>query len=107
MDRRDFVGFGGIRLAGDAFGAPESPPVVLLPSGGQTKEFWHISARALADAGRYAICIDLRGHGDSGHAADGRYDLDAHVKDLQAILAVLPSRALVVGAGLGAIIALA
>src|SRR5579863_6273393 len=107
MDRCDFVGFGGIKLAGDAFGSPESPPVLLLPSGGQTKEFWHVSARALADAGRYAICIDLRGHGESEHAADGRYDLDTHIQDLRAILAALPSRALVVAAGLGAIVALA
>jgi flavin reductase (DIM6/NTAB) family NADH-FMN oxidoreductase RutF/pimeloyl-ACP methyl ester carboxylesterase len=78
----------------------------LLPSSGQTKEFWHGSARALAAAGRYAICIDLRGHGDSSYAADGRYDLDAYIRDLKAILAALPSRATVVAAGVGAIIAL-
>ncbi|WP_254515229.1 alpha/beta fold hydrolase [Novosphingobium sp. G106] len=71
------------------------------------KEFWHGSAQALAQAGRHAICVDLRGHGESGHAADGRYDLDAYIQDLRAILASLPSRAVVVGAGLGAIIALA
>jgi flavin reductase (DIM6/NTAB) family NADH-FMN oxidoreductase RutF/pimeloyl-ACP methyl ester carboxylesterase len=106
MERRTFEGYGGVQLAADAFGSPEAPPVLLIPSGGETKEIWHGSATALAAAGRYAICFDLRGHGDSGHAADGRYDLDAHVQDLRAILAALPSRALVVGAGLGAIIAL-
>jgi flavin reductase (DIM6/NTAB) family NADH-FMN oxidoreductase RutF/pimeloyl-ACP methyl ester carboxylesterase len=106
MERLDFAGFGGVRLAGDAFGSPQAPPVVLVPSGGETKELWHGSARALAAAGRYAICIDLRGHGHSSHAADGRYDLDAHVQDLRAILAALPSRALVVATGLGAIISL-
>jgi len=94
-------------LAGDAFGPPQAPPVLLLPSGGQTKEFWHGSAKALAEAGRYAICVDLRGHGDSGHAADGRYDLDAYIQDLRAILSALPSRAQVVAAGAGGIIALA
>lgn len=107
MERREFEGFGGLRIVADAFGNAESPPVVLVHSGGQSKEFWHGSAQALAEAGRYAICIDLRGHGESGHAADGRYDLDAHIQDLRAVLSSLPTRALVVGAGLGAIIALA
>ena len=107
MERRDLQGFGGVRLAADAFGSPDSPAVVLIPSGGQTREFWHGPAKALAQAGRYAICVDLRGHGDSGHAADGHYDLEPYVQDLRAVLAALPNRALVVGAGLGAIIALA
>ncbi len=107
MERREFEGFGGLRIVADAFGAAEAPPVVLVHSGGQAKEFWHGSAKALAEAGRYAICIDLRGHGESGHAPDGRYDLDAQVQDLRAVLSALPSRALVVGAGLGGIIALA
>lgn len=107
MERGEFEGFGGLRIVADAFGAPESCPVVLVHSGGQLKEFWHGSARALAEAGRYALCVDLRGHGESGHALDGRYDLDAQVQDLRAVLSALPSRALVVGAGLGGIIALA
>ncbi len=106
MERRDFEGFGGVRLAADAFGSPDAPPVVLVPSGGQTREFWHGSAKALAEAGRYAICVDLRGHGDSDHAADGRYDIDSYAHDLHAIVAALPSRALIVGGGLGAITAL-
>ena len=107
MERREFEGFGGLRIVADAFGSPESSPVVLVHSGGQSKEFWHGSARALAEAGRYALCVDLRGHGESGHASDGRYDLDAQVQDLRAVLSALPSRALVVAAGLGGIIALA
>lgn len=107
MQQLGFEGFGGLRIAGDAFGSPDDPAVLFLPTAGQSRAFWHGSAAALADAGRYAICIDLRGHGDSGHAADGRYDLDAQVCDLKAILAVLPSRACVVAAGMGAIIAMA
>lgn len=107
MERLTFTGFGGVPLVADAFGSPDAPPVILIPSGGQTREFWHGSAKALAEAGRYAFCYDLRGHGDSGHAADGRYDLDAHAQDLRAVLSALPSRALVVAAGLGAIATLA
>lgn len=107
MERLSFDGFGGIRLAADAFGLPNDPAVLLLPTGGQSRKFWHQAAIALAAAGRYAICVDLRGHGDSDHAADGRYDLDAYAGDLKAILSALPKRAVVVAAGLGAIVAIA
>jgi flavin reductase (DIM6/NTAB) family NADH-FMN oxidoreductase RutF/alpha-beta hydrolase superfamily lysophospholipase len=107
MERVEFEGFGGVRLVGDAFGSADDPAVLLIPTAGQSRVFWHGPAQALAKAGRYAICVDLRGHGDSGHAIDGRYDLDAHVGDLRAILAALPSRACVVAAGMGAIMALA
>lgn len=107
MEDLEFQGFGGVRLAATAFGSPESPPVLLLPSLGQVRQFWFGSAEALAAAGRYAVCIDLRGHGDSEHAPDGRYDLDVHVHDLRAVLATLTSRAVVVAAGLTARVAIA
>ena len=105
MERLSIDGAGGIVLAADAFGAPDDPPVLFLPTGGQTREFWHGSASALADAGRYAVCLDLRGHGDSGHAADGIYSLNSYIADLRAVLKVLP-RAFVVATGLGAIISI-
>lgn len=107
MEHRVFEGFGGVAIAGTAFGSPDAPPVLLVPSHGQTREFWFGSAEALAAAGRYAICIELRGHGDSGHAPDGRYDLESHVADLRAVLAALPSRAFVVAAGFGAMVSIA
>ncbi|MBP6581659.1 MAG: alpha/beta fold hydrolase [Sphingorhabdus sp.] len=107
MDKLDFKGFGGIAIAATAFGSADNPSVLLLPSHGQTREFWYGTASALAEAGRYAICVDLRGHGDSAHALDGQYGLDAYIGDLRAILAALPNRAVVVTAGLGALIALA
>ena len=107
MEQLDFRGFGGVHLAGTAFGSPDNPSVLLLPSHGQTREFWYGSAAALAEAGRYAICVDLRGHGDSAHSPDGQYGLDAYIGDLRAILAALPNRAVVVTAGLGALIAMA
>ena len=107
MEALEFKGFGGTRIAATGFGSPDSPPVVLLPSIGQVRQFWFGSARALAEAGRYAICLDLRGHGDSAWSSDGQYDLDAYVGDLRAVLAALPSRAVIVTAGLGALIALA
>ncbi|UVO53635.1 alpha/beta fold hydrolase [Sphingomonas sp. SUN039] len=107
MEQLDFKGFGGLHLAGSAFGSPDNPSVLLLPSHGQTREFWYGSAAALAEAGRYAICVDLRGHGDSAPSPDGQYRLDSYIGDLRAILAALPNRAVVVTAGLGALIAMA
>jgi len=107
MENRVFEGFGGVRVTASAFGSPHDPPVLFVPSHGQTREFWFGSAEALADAGRYAICIDLRGHGDSGHSPDGQYGLDCHASDLRAILAALPSRAFVVAAGFGALATIA
>ena len=107
MEQLNFKGFGGVHIAGTAFGSPDNPSVLLLPSHGQTREFWYGSGAALAEAGRYAICVDLRGHGDSGHSPDGQYGLDAYIGDLRVILAALPNRAVVVTAGLGALIAMA
>lgn len=107
MERIEFQGFGGLSLVASTFGSADDPAVVLLPSAGQARETWYGSARSLAEAGRYAICLDLRGHGDSGHAMDGRYDLDAYAADLKAVLNALPSRAFVVASGLGAVIAIA
>ena len=106
MEALEFKGFGGVPIAASAFGSPDDPPVLLLPSLGQVREFWYGSAEALADAGRYAICVDLRGHGDSAPASDGHYQLDDHVGDLRCVLAALPSRAVVVTSGLGALIAI-
>lgn len=107
METLSFAGFGGLKLAADAFGSPDDPAVLLIPSSGQSRAYWHGSAAALASAGRYAICVDLRGHGDSGHAGENGYGFDAHIGDVRAILAALPSRAFVVAAGMGAIIAIA
>jgi flavin reductase (DIM6/NTAB) family NADH-FMN oxidoreductase RutF/pimeloyl-ACP methyl ester carboxylesterase len=107
LTRLQFRGFGGVRLAGDAFGSPGDPSILMLPAGGQTKETLHAAAAALAEAGRYAICVDLRGHGESQYASDGRYDLDAYVEDVRAVLAQLPARPVVIGVSVGGLAALA
>jgi len=106
MGQAHFQGAGGIDLVADTFGDANNPTVLLLPSTGQMKEVWHATGRALAEAGRHAICVDLRGHGASAFTADGRYDLDAYGADLRAILAQLPSRAVVVGVGASGLAAL-
>jgi flavin reductase (DIM6/NTAB) family NADH-FMN oxidoreductase RutF/pimeloyl-ACP methyl ester carboxylesterase len=102
-----FTGFGGLGLAAELYGSENDPTVILLHGGAQDKSVWRSAATALALAGRHVICLDLRGHGESEWAVGGRYDLDAHVADLRAILASLHSRPVIVGASLGGWIAIA
>lgn len=104
--KRSYSGFGGIDLGAEEYGDPDAPPVLLLPAGAQTKDMWRDVAASLAAAGRYAICVDLRGHGDSGWARDGRYDLDAYAQDVKSLLAQLQNRPVVIGTSIGGLAAL-
>jgi non-heme chloroperoxidase len=101
--RRELVfdGEGGVRLRADAFGDPGSPPVLLLHGGGQTRHAWGRTAHALARAGRLAVALDLRGHGESDWAPDGDYRLGAFRADLERVLADLAGPPALVGASLG------
>jgi pimeloyl-ACP methyl ester carboxylesterase len=101
-----FEGRDGIRLAGDAYGDPASPPVVLLHGGGQTRHAWGGTAAALARAGWHALALDLRGHGDSDWDKNGDYSVDALAADLRCVVAALGTPPAVVGASLGGITAL-
>ncbi|MDO7842207.1 alpha/beta fold hydrolase [Sphingomonas immobilis] len=107
MTRLQYSGFGGVGLAAEAYGSADDPIVLLLPGAGQTRAAWAAAAPALAATGRYVIALDLRGHGDSDRADDGRYDLDAYAGDLRAVLAELGSRPVIVAASLGGWIATA
>jgi len=71
----------GVQLVGDAWGASDAAPVLLLHGGGQTRHAWGGTARALAEQGWYAVALDLRGHGDSGWSPDGNYTV--HGKELR------------------------
>jgi flavin reductase (DIM6/NTAB) family NADH-FMN oxidoreductase RutF/pimeloyl-ACP methyl ester carboxylesterase len=102
-----FEGFGGIGLAAETFGIAGDPAVLLLHGGAQSRAMWRSAAEALASAGRHVIALDLRGHGDSEWARDGRYDLDAYAADIRAVLVRLSSRPVVIGASLGGLAALA
>ncbi|HIG21872.1 MAG TPA: alpha/beta fold hydrolase [Henriciella marina] len=106
MAEREFKGFGGLFLSADMRGSEDDPSVLLLHGGGQTRHVWQETADALVKAGRHVISLDLRGHGRSARSEDARYEFNACVEDLRAVLAQLASRPVVVGAGLGGWIAL-
>ncbi|WP_242130317.1 alpha/beta fold hydrolase [Sphingobium sp. Sx8-8] len=101
-----FTGAAGNVLAASRCGGDDAPAVLLVPTVGQTRHIWHGAAEALERAGRQAICLDLRGHGDSAAVPDGRYALEDYAADLKAVLGQLPSRATVVGLGGGGLAAI-
>lgn len=105
MATRRFEGFGELAIIASELGQRHDPCVIILPGAGQPRSDWSGIAEALAQAGRYVIVPDLRGQGDSEAAGDGGYDVAAYVGDLNAILRDLPSRPVVIGAGMGAYIA--
>lgn len=93
-------------IAADHWPASDRPPVILLHGGGQTRHAWGETGRALSARGYEVIAMDLRGHGDSGWAADQDYSFDAYRDDLAAVQAYLGRPAVLIGASLGGIAAL-
>jgi pimeloyl-ACP methyl ester carboxylesterase len=102
----EFEGAQGIRIAGDSFGDPAAPPVLLLHGGGQTRHSWKTTQRDLGERGWYSVSVDLRGHGDSQWAPDADYSLEGFASDIIAIAGELGHPALI-GASLGGTSALA
>ena len=107
MEAIEFKGFGGVRLQADVAGDEHDPAVLLVHGAGQTRAMWGDVSLALVESGRRVVNLDLRGHGGSEWPTDGRYDLDAHIGDLRAVLAQMASRPVVVAATLGGWIATA
>jgi pimeloyl-ACP methyl ester carboxylesterase len=101
-----YRGDAGLTLAADTYGDPAAPPVLFLHGGGQTRHAWGGAARAVAEAGFFAITLDHRGHGDSEWDPQGDYRVEAFVADLHAVLTQLPARPVLVGASLGGITAM-
>lgn len=98
----EFEGAGGLTLVADAWGDPGADPILFMHGGGQTRHSWGGAARLLAEKGWRTLSIDLRGHGDSGWAADGsEYEAEYFVADINKVLAALGKKAVLVGASLG------
>lgn len=101
----EYRGFAGVRLEAEVAGSENDPAVLLLHGAGQTRAVWRSVADALEKAGRRVISLDLRGHGGSEWPDDGRYDFEALVEDLRAVLAQMGTRPVVVASTLGGWIA--
>ena len=106
QERLEFTGRGGLRLVATARGEPDAPTVLLLHGGGQTRQSWGGTAERLAASGRYAVALDMRGHGESAWCPEGRYRVADFAADLALVLERLPRPPIVVGASLGGITSL-
>jgi pimeloyl-ACP methyl ester carboxylesterase len=93
-------------LVGDVGGDPSAPSVLLLHGGGQTRHSWGGAMRELITRGYHVINLDARGHGESEWAPDGDYTLEMLARDLEAVIATLPSKPALVGASMGGATAL-
>jgi len=96
----------GLALAADLYGVETDPPVVLIHGGGQTRHAWGGAAAAFAAAGRFAVSIDLRGHGHSDWSPNGVYGMDQFSADVHAIASSLGRTPALVGASLGGLASL-
>lgn len=99
----DVTSFDGTRLALNTWGPADAPIVVLVHGLGLSSDSWGKVPDLLAAEHR-VVAYDLRGHAQSGDARSGDYSMEAHAKDLDAVLrAVVPdgSAAVVVGNSLG------
>ncbi|MGE3541068.1 MAG: alpha/beta fold hydrolase [Candidatus Tectimicrobiota bacterium] len=95
-------GAGGLPIAGDTWGDPDGPLVVLQHGGGQTRHAWKGAGETLGKAGYHAVAFDARGHGDSGWAPPDEYGHDYMVKDLLCVVEALGGRRpILVGASMG------
>jgi pimeloyl-ACP methyl ester carboxylesterase len=63
-------------------------PLVLVHGFGNEAHIWDDFAPLVAPHYR-TVAVDLRGHGDSDHDPEARYDYDFHVADLEAVTAAL------------------
>lgn len=100
---------GAVRLATEAFGESEKPPIVLIMGATASMLFWPDAfCEALANAGRFVIRYDNRDTGQSttGTAGELDYTLDDLADDVIAILDGYDlRRAHLVGMSLGGMIA--
>jgi pimeloyl-ACP methyl ester carboxylesterase len=79
----------------------EGVPMVLVHGFGNQAHIWDDLAVLVAPHYR-VVAVDLRGHGDSDHDPERRYDYDTHVRDLEAVTETLGiERMVLVGHSLG------
>ena len=101
----------GVSIKGTYYrpAATDAPGVVLLHMLGRKRGDWDAFARQLQDAGYSVLAIDLRGHGESGGKREwGKMTMDAAAATdfLRARPEVDPERIVIIGASIGANIAI-
>ncbi|MEM9682981.1 MAG: alpha/beta hydrolase [Pseudomonadota bacterium] len=97
-----WTGAGGISIAGDTWGDPDGPLVVLQHGGGQTRHAWKGAGETLGNEGYHVVAFDARGHGDSDWADEGAYGSDYMVDDLCRVIEALGGTSpILVGASMG------
>jgi len=95
-------GAGGVTIAGDTWGDPAGPLVVLQHGGGQTRHAWKGAGETLGNEGYRVVAFDARGHGDSDWADPDAYGPDFMVADLCCVIDALGGRnPVLVGASMG------
>ena len=82
-------------------GRQERQPVLLLHGGGQTRHAWAGTGERLAQAGWYAVSLDLRGHGESEWCPNGNYDHMDFAADTSCVAQSFSHKPILVGASLG------
>lgn len=75
----------GLDLSYVEWGKPEAPAMVLMHGLQDCARSWDYFASSISSDYR-VICLDSRGHGDSGRPADGSYKFDDYVSDLEMLL---------------------
>jgi pimeloyl-ACP methyl ester carboxylesterase len=91
-----------ITLVGDHWTVEDGiGTVLLLHGGGQTRHSWTRTARRLGQARWNAVCVDARGHGDSGWSPNGQYTFDLLVSDVAAVASTLDTPPVLVGSSIG------
>lgn len=96
----------GVSLVADALGPIDGSPVLFLHGGGQTRQSWRRALRETAARGHRAVSVDMRGHGESGWASDGRYAMEDFADDVRRIVAPMRRPPVLVGASMGGLAAL-
>ena len=100
-------GADGVFIAGDSWGDPKGPLVLLMHGGGQTRHAWKGSGETLGAAGYHVVAFDARGHGDSDWSAEGVYGDDVQIRDLQNVIKALGGRPpVLIGASMGGAVSL-
>ena len=102
IPQHTWTGAGGIVIAGDTWGDPNGPLVVLQHGGGQTRHAWKGAGETLGQVGYHVVAFDARGHGDSGWAPPDQYGQDYMVEDLLRVVEALGGEhPTLVGASMG------